>query len=351
MPRRTEREIRANLATLEIENRAVREQLDLVLSSRGRRVLLIAGHPLWALHTAMSWLLGRKTFAALREMWSDFRVHRISLSAIAPGPDGDGSHATRPAVQWSPELGISGEVREGLLCFGSSHFTFRTPVGPGARLRAHCAMLPRAWDADDEDSNSWRASGLGPEKSKPHRAVLSPSKRWSDRRWRKLIVGVPAAASGEAIVTLETRAPAGAVRASAPAAWGDLTVEWPRSISERRQLARGAMRRLKEWGVRGTIAYALGRRRVDDQAAAYRRWVIRHRLDDRGLETLRATVEALPYQPLISVITPAHNTEPGVLTACLESVRAQAYRNWQHCIADDGSTLMGTQERASPVFE
>jgi GT2 family glycosyltransferase len=337
-----EREIRAALARLEDENRAVHQQLDLVLSSKGRRLILTAGHPVWTLRRAMSWLLGRKPLAAARDLWKEFRAHRISLSSIAPAPDGNGSETVRTAMQWSPELGISGEVREGLLCQGSSLFTFRTAVGPGARLRAHCALLPRAWDAYDQALEFRASVRVGSAGEQAASRVLYPLWRWSDRGWRPLTVGMPAAASGEAVVALETRA-AGAGRATVPAAWGDLILEWPRSAADRRQLVRAAIRRLREWGVRGTIAYARGRRRLDDQAAAYGRWVSLHRLDDRALEELRAEVEALSYRPLISVITPVHDTAPDVLTACLESVRAQAYRSWEHCIADDGSTLPGTE--------
>ena len=54
--------------------------------------------------------------------------------------------------------------------------------------------------------------------------------------------------------------------------------------------------------------------------------------------TLRSEVEKLHYRPIISVITPVHNTPPDVLSACMKSVAAQAYTNWQHCLADDGST-------------
>ena len=338
-----EREIRAALARLENENRAVHEQLDLVLSSEGRRLILMAGHPVWTLRRAMSWLLGRKPLAAARDLWNEFRAHRISLSSIAPAPDGNGLATAPTAMQWNPELGISGEVREGLLCQGSSLFTFRTAVGPGARLRAHCALLPRAWDVYGQALEFRASVRVGSAGEQTASRVLYPSTRWSDRGWRPLTAGLPTAASGEAVVALETRASAGAGRATVPAAWGDLILEWPRSAADRRQLVRAAIRRLREWGVRGTIAYARGRRRLDDQAAAYGRWVSLHRLDDRALEDLRAEVEAFSYRPLISVITPVHDTAPDVLTACLESVRAQAYRNWEHCIADDGSTLPGTE--------
>src|SRR5262245_21053366 len=42
-------------------------------------------------------------------------------------------------------------------------------------------------------------------------------------------------------------------------------------------------------------------------------------------------------QPLVAVVTPVHNGADS-LAACLESVRAQSYRNWCHLVVDNAST-------------
>ena len=42
-------------------------------------------------------------------------------------------------------------------------------------------------------------------------------------------------------------------------------------------------------------------------------------------------------QPLVAVMTPVYNGADS-LTACLESVRAQNYKNWIHLVADNAST-------------
>jgi GT2 family glycosyltransferase len=43
--------------------------------------------------------------------------------------------------------------------------------------------------------------------------------------------------------------------------------------------------------------------------------------------------------PLFSVVTPVYDPPEAVLRACLESVRAQTFADWEHCLVDDGSTL------------
>ncbi len=43
--------------------------------------------------------------------------------------------------------------------------------------------------------------------------------------------------------------------------------------------------------------------------------------------------------PLISLVLPVRDTPPGLLAACVASVFAQTYRDWQLCIADDASAV------------
>ncbi|HEX5270450.1 MAG TPA: glycosyltransferase [Gemmataceae bacterium] len=44
----------------------------------------------------------------------------------------------------------------------------------------------------------------------------------------------------------------------------------------------------------------------------------------------------------VSVVTPVRDADPKALTACVESVRAQDYYNWELCLCDDGSADPGT---------
>jgi GT2 family glycosyltransferase len=43
-------------------------------------------------------------------------------------------------------------------------------------------------------------------------------------------------------------------------------------------------------------------------------------------------------RPLISIVVPVYNTEPGLLKAAIESVRGQIYGNWELCLSDNAST-------------
>ncbi|MFI2812267.1 glycosyltransferase [Microbulbifer sp. JSM ZJ756] len=49
-------------------------------------------------------------------------------------------------------------------------------------------------------------------------------------------------------------------------------------------------------------------------------------------------LSTLSVKPLISIVVPVYNCPSGLLRACLDSVMAQSYPNWQLCIADDAST-------------
>lgn len=72
---------------------------------------------------------------------------------------------------------------------------------------------------------------------------------------------------------------------------------------------------------------------------SYEEWI-----ENVEAATLPSAVEAsllyeqLAYKPLISVVTPTYNTDEIFLRACIDSVIAQSYPNWELCIADDASS-------------
>jgi len=118
----------------------------------------------------------------------------------------------------------------------------------------------------------------------------------------------------------------------------------------------GGLRR----GIAGVRKRGLGGslRRVRSQVAAaksleqelalgdtYQHWIARYdSLSESDLESMQAHVRTFAYQPLVSVVLPVYNTDPEFLRACLNSVLAQTYNNWELCIADDLSPESAPRE-------
>jgi GT2 family glycosyltransferase len=69
----------------------------------------------------------------------------------------------------------------------------------------------------------------------------------------------------------------------------------------------------------------------------YEVWLQLHHLTDANLEGMRRAARDLPYQPLISILTPVYETDEALLRSAIESVRAQVYGKWELCLVDDGS--------------
>ncbi|HEY2802138.1 MAG TPA: glycosyltransferase family 2 protein [Chthoniobacterales bacterium] len=70
----------------------------------------------------------------------------------------------------------------------------------------------------------------------------------------------------------------------------------------------------------------------------YQRWLQRHQATPEELAQMRLESRTFSYRPLISVITPVHNTPVVWLEQAVDSVREQAYENWELKLVDDGST-------------
>lgn len=70
----------------------------------------------------------------------------------------------------------------------------------------------------------------------------------------------------------------------------------------------------------------------------YAEWVRRYdTLDADARAGLRARVDAMPNKPVISIVMPTYNPDPGWLEEAIGSVQSQIYPFWELCIADDAS--------------
>lgn len=75
---------------------------------------------------------------------------------------------------------------------------------------------------------------------------------------------------------------------------------------------------------------------IDDD---YSRWVsLYDSIGERDRPAMAAHARALAWQPRVSLVVPVCDPAEPFLRAAIDSVFAQAYENWELCIADDAST-------------
>jgi len=120
-------------------------------------------------------------------------------------------------------------------------------------------------------------------------------------------------------------------------------VRWRRSAAERRELTRAFLGRLRRGGFRDTLRWAQHTDRRGEYEERYRHWCLRHTPDAAILDAMRQESARWSTRPRFSVLTPVYNTDPLWLAACIDSVRAQAYTNWELILSDDGSTREETR--------
>jgi GT2 family glycosyltransferase len=86
------------------------------------------------------------------------------------------------------------------------------------------------------------------------------------------------------------------------------------------------------------------RRWVRSEWVEYETWLYRHAfLSQTNWMNCRQEAICWDNRPLISVLTPVYNTDPGHLFECILSVQSQAYPFWELCLVDDGSDRLETK--------
>jgi glycosyltransferase involved in cell wall biosynthesis len=96
------------------------------------------------------------------------------------------------------------------------------------------------------------------------------------------------------------------------------------------------------------LKFSLDPEKAVDEPGSYENWIRAHDSPSPAeLAALRAEAEALGSAPKISILMPVFDPEPKWLARAIESVRNQAYLNWELCIADDAST----KPQVRPILE
>ncbi|HEY0461878.1 MAG TPA: glycosyltransferase, partial [Pyrinomonadaceae bacterium] len=99
-----------------------------------------------------------------------------------------------------------------------------------------------------------------------------------------------------------------------------------------------AARVIKTGGWSALKAKIRRRQRQKREAGNYQEWIQKHRLTKTDRARMRSEIARFAHRPLVSILLPVYNIEEKFLRACIESVGAQIYENWELCIADDFST-------------
>ena len=353
---------RTLLADAEDDNRRTRRELQLVMSSKGRKQILriqhragraiaVAVHPFWTLRTALRHLTHRGPLGSLRAVLRRLFLRRTSFRGLEPIERKSDTPDIDDAIRWLGRVKISGETYDALMCHPPSSVTFEATCLGRATIVAPCAMLPAVWAQNRggvnctvtaESSNGWKVR-----KS----ILINPHSRWRDRQWTRIALRVPELAAGHGEtdtttvrVTLATSIPAGATLEHAWAVWGEPHLRAWRPFDEVVSSVRNLLTKIQSFGLRATLAHLREGDGADLHADLFQRWLSTHTVTAAQLDEMRAELPSLRYQPTISVITPVYNTDPRWLRACVESVRRQVYPNWEMCLCDDASTNEATRQ-------
>ena len=344
------------LASAEENNRHLHRELDLMTGSSARRLALrtregarrawqVLCHPLWTTGTVARGLAAGSAPANIRRAITHVVRRSFPLRLSAPVRRWSAAADDSLAIRWIGAVNLRHRTREALLCHPPAGLEFRATVPAGARFVCDCAISPQVWAERppaieftilvEIPAGGWR---------REIRTRIDPGSRWTDRRWHTVSIPLPETreAAIDATVTLSTRVAGGSDAGHAWALFGEPRFEWSRPAAEITRSVATFARRMRTDGVRKSLELL----RVTGITShdAYPRWLTRNTPKPDDLAALAAETAALPYQPLISVVTPVYNTDPRWLRACVDSVKQQVYPNWEHCLCDDASSVPATIE-------
>jgi glycosyltransferase involved in cell wall biosynthesis len=273
-----------------------------------------------------------------RYQWQSCRSLPLTVASAHEGTPANEIEAAR----WLGTIRIGGNSHHALFVPPGCHATFRLVAPPRSRVVAWCALPSDG--SPDADAVDFVATVRRERTSRPLIASvrLAPG-RPGDRRWRKLVVDLRNREVEHIELTLATRTKWNGNAAKPSAYWGEPRLEWRRPRKERRAALRAAGRLVRRGQLMAAARTLHGILSERARNSLYQMWLRQRSLSSAMIAEMRRRSAALPYRPLVSVVTPVYNTDARWLRACIESVRSQAYPNWELCLADDGSTRAETR--------
>ena len=273
-----------------------------------------------------------------RDVASAVRWRRESLrgaeeiSSEPPGSD---------AIRWLDRVEVAQQARIGLFMHPAASRTYRVQVSQGGRFVAWLALMPEVWDRNRGGVRFTVTVEVEGRSPRTRSWTINPQGSVRHRAWRRVTVRLPRTKSGVTL-TLRTSLPRGAAPASAWAVWGDPLLLTPKPLGA---IVRRQLDLVRSTGLRGALRwYARLLRGAPIDHAVYESWLRQHRRPAADAGVTEQEIAALPWRPRISVVTPVYNTHPQWLRACVQSTMDQTYPDWEHCLADDGSTNPATVE-------
>jgi O-antigen biosynthesis protein len=305
------------------------------------RALRAVRHPLWTAGTIARGLAARPAPATAKRALDHLVRRALPLRLSAPTHRWAEGSDESIAIRWIGPVNLRHRVLEAMLCHPPAGLEYEIKVPAGASFVADCALSPQVWQEHPprvEFSFDVRVPALSWRETVT--ISIDPGTLWTDRRWHTVTVPLPPTSEPalDVNVSLSTRVAPGATIGHAWALFGEPRFEWRRRRDEVRGTVTTFARRLRTDGLRNTLELLRTTGIAAGDTEAYSRWIARHTPDEPALAKLAADVAALPLQPLISILTPVYNTDPQWLRACIDSVRRQAYPNWELCLCDDASS-------------
>jgi glycosyltransferase involved in cell wall biosynthesis len=263
---------------------------------------------------------------------------------ITVAPCADHSRANdSETARWLGNTPLGGRSRHALFIPPGYHVTYRFVAPPGSRFVAWCGVATA--ESAQASAIEFVATVHG-DRPSPHLSAtvrITPDQAPQDRSWRKLVLDIKNREEQRIVVTLAIHMESNGRGAAATAFWGEPFLEWPRPTGE----VRGAFRRAGHLARRGRFIAAARMLHAHLSEGScrslYQAWLREHSLTPAMIAELRGRSSSFPYRPLVSVVTPVYNTDARWLRACIESVKSQAYANWELCLVDDGSTRAETR--------